>query len=82
MSKKDYTLKFYKGKMVNDNQDIYYFYLAARSEREAEEYIENYVNRYSERYHIIPGENEISKIRVVEVSMEDYGKSYGYEIIN
>lgn len=82
MTKKDYTIKFYKGHMVNDNQEEYNFYLAARSESSARDYLEKYIMNHSTRYHIIPGENEIANISLREVSAENYGKSYGYEVIN
>ena len=82
MSKKDYSLKFYKGRMVNDNNEVYNFYLAARSANEAYGYLENYVEKYSHKYHLIPGENGIYEMNVTEVAMENYGKSYGYEVIN
>ena len=82
MSKKDYSLKFYKGQMTNENDEIYNFYLAARSANEAYQYLENYVQKHSHRYHLISGENEISEINVTEIAMKDYGKSYGYEVIN
>ena len=79
---KDYSLKFYIGKMTNENNETYRFYLAARSADKAYEYLENYIRRHSTKYHIIPNENDISEINVTEVTMEDYGKRYGYEIIN
>ena len=82
MTKKDYSLKFYKGRMTNENNEVYNFYLAAKSANEAYDYLENYVQRHSHRYHLIPNENEISEINVTEVTMESYGKSYGYEVIN
>ena len=82
MTKKDYTIKFYKGHMVNDNQEEYNFYLAARSESSAYDYLEKYIMNHSTRYHIIPGENEIANISLRGVSAENYGKSYGYEVIN
>ena len=82
MSKKDYTIKFYKGQMINDNQEEYNFYLAARSDSAAIDYLKNHINGHRNRYHIIPGENEIARISVREVPAEDYGKSYGYEVIN
>lgn len=83
MTKKiDYSLKFYKGQMTNDNQETYNFYLAGRTSSEAYEIIEDHVNSHKNRYHIIPGENEINNISVTEVPIENYGKSYGYEVIN
>ena len=83
MSKKvDYSLKFYKGRMINENQEVYNFYLAERTDDYAYNRIEDYVTSHSDRYHIIPGKNEIESITVTEVSVEDYGKCYGYEIIN
>ena len=82
MSKKDYSLKFYKGFMTNENNETYHFYLAARSASEAYEYLKSYITNHPNRYHLIPNENDISEIQVSEVSMESYGKSYGYEVIN
>ena len=82
MSKKDYSLKFYKGQMTNENNEMYNFYLAARSANEAYNYLQNYVEKHSYKYHLIPGENEIYEMSVTEVPMENYGKSYGYEVIN
>lgn len=82
MSKKDYSLKFYTGKMINDNDEEFDFYLAARSENEAYSFLENYVLRNSGKYHLIPNENGISEIIISEVSMANYGKRYGYTIIN
>ena len=35
MSKKDYSLKFYEGHMINENNEVYNFYLAERSTTEA-----------------------------------------------
>lgn len=80
--KNDYSLKFYKGQMTTDNGEQYNFYLSGRSNKEADKSIENYVRTHSDRYHIIPGENEITNISTREVSIESYGKSYGYEVIN
>jgi hypothetical protein len=83
MSKKiDYSLKFYKGQMTNDNQETYNFYLAGRSSSEACNHIKKHVENHTDRYHIIPGENNIKNISVTEVSVENYGKSYGHEVIN
>lgn len=82
MNKKDYSLKFYKGQMTNDNQETYKFYLAGRTSSEACKHIEDHVKAHKDRYHIIPGENDIRDISVKEVSIENYGKSYDYEVIN
>jgi len=82
MSKKDYSLKFYKGLMTNTNEEKYNFYLAGRTESEAKACLENYIINHSTKYHIIPDENDIDQISIKEVSSEDYGKEYGYEIIN
>ena len=82
MAKKDYSLKFYTGKMINENDEEFDFYLAARSETEAYNFIQNYVMRNSNKYHLIPNENGISEIKIHEVPMADYGKRYGYTIIN
>lgn len=83
MSKKnDYSLKFYKGRMINENEEVYNFYLAARTCGDAYERVETHVLSHNDRYHIIQGQNEIKSIHITEVSVDDYGKSYGYEIIN
>jgi hypothetical protein len=83
MSKKvDYSLKFYKGMMTNTNDEVYKFYLAGRTACEAYDYLENHIRNHSDKYHIIPDENDINKISIKEVRVEDYGKDYGYEIIN
>ena len=83
MSKKvDYSIKFYKGKMTNENQESFNFYLAARSDTEAKNHIVNHVESHRDRFHILPGENDILDISISEVSVENYGKSYGHEIIN
>jgi hypothetical protein len=82
MSKKDYSLKFYKGLMINTNDEKYNFYLAGRSESEATLYLENYIRSHNTKYHIIPNENDIDSISLKEVPSEDYGREYGYEIIN
>ena len=83
MSRKvDYSIKFYKGFMTNDNEETYNFYLAARTATEAYMFLENYVRSHANKYHIIPGEVDISNINVEEVSLENYGKRYGFEVIN
>ena len=83
MNKKvDYSLKFYKGKMLTDNGEQFNFYLSGRSIQDANRSIENHANIHKDRYHIIPEENNIASISIKEVSVEDYGKSYGYEVIN
>ena len=82
IKKVDYSLKFYKCNMINDNQETFNFYLAGRSFTDAESTVKNHINSHSDRYHIIPGENDIKHITLMEVSVEDYGKSYGYEVIN
>ena len=82
MSKKDYSLKFYKGRLVNENNETYNFYLAERTAGEAYDFLESYVRNHSHKYHLIPGENDILEINITEVPMEQYGRSYGYEIIN
>lgn len=82
MSKKDYSLKFYKATMLNDNDESYNFYLAERSPERAYKFIERHVNTYNERYHIFPGENDIKKITLIEVPVKEYGNEYGYEVIN
>lgn len=83
MSKRiDYSIKFYKGKMTNTNQDSYQFYLAGRTETEAREFLENYIRSHGTKYHIILNEIDIEEISLKEVTLEDYGKEYGYEIIN
>ena len=83
MNKKDdYSLKFYKGQMTTENLEVYKFYLAGRTTSEAYHHIKNHVESHSDRYHIIPGVNDILDISITEVSVENYGKSYGYEVIN
>lgn len=83
MNKKvDYSLKFYKGRMTNTNQENYKFYLAGRTETEARGFLENYIRTHGTKYHIILDEIDIEEISLKEVHLEDYGKEYGYEIIN
>ena len=83
MSKKvDYSIKFYKGFMTNDNDETYNFYLAARTATEAYTFLENHVRKHANKYHIILGEVDICNIRIEEVSLESYGKRYGFEVIN
>lgn len=83
MSRKtDYSLKFFKGSMMTNNEENYNFYLIGRTLQDAYKTIENYVYAHKDRYHIIPDENDIEVISVKEVKIEDYGKLYGYEVIN
>ena len=82
MIKKDYSIKFYKALMTTTNQEEYKFYLASKSIWEAHQFVENYVRNHSSKYHLYDDENDIDDISLTEVSSENYGKSYGYEVIN
>ena len=83
MSRKtDYSLKFYKSRMITENEEKFDFYLSGRSLQDAYDTIKNHINSHKDRYHIIPGENDIEGIHIKEVPVEDYGKSYGHEVIN
>lgn len=81
-NKVDYKLKFYAGYMTNENDETYNFYLAARTVKEGIKYIEQYVRSHPDRYHLIPYENDIANINLVEVGIENYGNNSRYEVIN
>ncbi len=80
--KVDYSVKFYKGYMINENGEEYKFYLMARNKKLAAKFIYDYVNKKGFPYHIFPGENEVHTISIEEVSMDDYATDRQAEVIN
>ena len=55
MSKKaDYSLKFYKGRMITENEEKFNFYLSGRSFQSAYNTIRDHVYAHKDRFHIIP----------------------------